>query len=56
MISSLVALALGAAGAIEADKLMERIKARLRPHGGATGMLLDKVNQQLEARRGAPPV
>ncbi len=52
MVSSLLALALGAAGALEASRLAEKVRARFRP-SGLTGALLDKVNQKLEESQGA---
>ncbi len=55
MLKSLLAVALGAAGALEGDKLLQRLKARYRP-SALTGTLLDKINSRLEARRGAGAV
>ena len=52
MVSSLLALALGAAGALEASRLADRIRDRFRP-AGVTGLLLDKLNQKLESRGGS---
>ena len=49
MIKSVFWVAVGAVGALELDKWLEARKARVREHG-RTGLLLDKLNDKLEAR------
>ena len=43
-------VAVGAAGALQADRWLERRKARFTPHA-ITGTMLDKVNDRLEKNR-----
>jgi hypothetical protein len=50
MIKRLFLIALGIAGALEAEKLLEKAKLRVSP-SALTGSLLDKVNQKLESSR-----
>jgi hypothetical protein len=54
MIKGVLAVALGAVVALELDKLMDRAKDRFSPRA-VTDSLLDKVNEQLEKGRSAPP-
>ena len=51
MIKSALWVAVGAAAALEADKWLEKRKAKYRP-SAITGTLLDKVNASLEAKQG----
>jgi hypothetical protein len=50
MLKSLVWIAVGAAGALELDRLLDRQKERWRPQA-VTGKLLDKANERLEKGR-----
>jgi hypothetical protein len=50
VIKKLFWVAVGAVGALEADKWFERARHRLRP-SALTGSLLDKANRTLEKRR-----
>ena len=50
LIKSLFWVALGAAGALESERLMARVKTRYSP-SAMTGGLLDKVNAKLENKR-----
>jgi hypothetical protein len=50
MIKGLFWMAVGAAGALEADKWLQRRKAQLRP-SVLTGRLLDTANTRLEQSR-----
>jgi len=50
IIKKLFWVAVGAVGALEADKLFERARIRLRP-SALTGSLLDSANRRLEKRR-----
>ena len=51
MIKGLFWMAVGAAGALQADKWLEKRKAQYSPNA-LTGRLLDTVNARLEAGRG----
>lgn len=53
MIKKLFWVAVGAVGALEADKWFERARTRLRP-SALTGSLLDSANRKLEKRRAGP--
>ena len=53
MLKPLFWIAVGAAGALQADKWLNERKARFTPHA-MTGALLDKVNERLEAKAGSP--
>lgn len=44
-------VAVGAVGALEADKFVQRQRERFRP-SALTGSLLDRTNRALEKRRG----
>jgi hypothetical protein len=50
MLKPLFWVALGAAGALQADRWLEKRKARFSPHA-ITGTMLDKVNSRLEKNR-----
>jgi hypothetical protein len=50
VIKSLFWVAVGAAGALQADRWLDKKKARFTPNA-MTGSLLDKVNQRLESKR-----
>lgn len=50
MIKKLFWVAVGAVGALEADKWFEKARARLRP-SALTGSLLESANRKLEKRR-----
>ncbi len=50
MLKRILLLAIGAAGALEGEKLAQRVRARFRP-SAITGTLLDKANHKLEARK-----
>ena len=50
MLKSVFWVALGAAGALQADRWLERRKAKFTPHA-ITGTMLDKVNDRLEKNR-----
>ena len=47
-------VAVGAVGALEADKFVQRQRERFRP-SALTGSLLDRTNRALEKRRGRQP-
>ncbi len=47
-------VAVGAVGALEADKFFQRQKERLRP-SAITGSLLDRTNRALEKKRARQP-
>ena len=49
MIKRLLLIALGIAGALEAEKWLAKARIRMSPNA-LTGSLLDKVNQKLEDR------
>jgi hypothetical protein len=49
MIRSLFWVAVGAVGALEADRVLDKARDRLRP-SNVTSTLLDKVNSKLEKR------
>ena len=55
MIRSLFWVAVGAVGALEADKMMDKVRDRIRP-SNVTTSLLDKVNATLEKKQGTTPV
>jgi hypothetical protein len=50
MLKPLFWVAVGAAGALQADRWLEKRKARFSPHA-ITGTMLDKVNSRLEKNR-----
>lgn len=50
MIKRLLWVALGAAGALQADRWFQQQRARFRP-SALTGTLLDATNKKLEQRR-----
>jgi hypothetical protein len=50
VIKKLFWVAVGAVGALEADKWFEKARARLRP-SALTGSLLESANRKLEKRR-----
>ena len=50
MIKGLVLMALGAIGALEAEKRMEGLRAKFRPRA-VTDAMFDKVNDRLEQSR-----
>lgn len=50
MLKPLFWVAVGAAGALQADRWLEERKARFTPHA-ITGTMLDKVNDRLEKSR-----
>lgn len=52
MIRSALWVALGAAGALQADRWLQKKKARYSPNA-VTGTLLDKLNRRLESNRSA---
>ena len=52
MVRRLFWIALGAAGALQADRWLREKRARLTPNA-VTGTMLDKLNERLEARRRA---
>lgn len=52
MVKRLFWIAVGAAGALQADKWLREQKARFRP-SVLTGTVLDKVNEKLERDRAA---
>ena len=54
MIKSFLWVAVGAAAALEADKWMEKRKAKYSP-SAITGTLLDKLNSKLEEKQSASP-
>ena len=49
-IKSLLWVAVGAAGALESEKLLSKARVRFSP-SAVTGSFLDKVNTKLEAKR-----
>ncbi len=53
MIGSLFWLAVGAAGALEADRMLDKVRDRIRP-SNVTSKMLDKVNAKLEQKQGSP--
>lgn len=55
MIRSLFWVAVGAAGALEADKMLDKVRDRIRP-SNVTTTLLDKINSKLEKSQGSPTV
>ena len=55
IIKSLFWVAVGAAGALESERLMSRVKTRYSP-SAVTGGLLDKVNAKLENKRSTKDV
>ncbi|MDQ4065508.1 MAG: hypothetical protein M3161_05620 [Actinomycetota bacterium] len=50
ILKKLLFVAIGAVGALEADKFLQRQKERLRP-SALTSSLLDRTNRALEKRR-----
>ncbi len=50
MLKPLFWVAVGAAGALQADRWLARRKSRFTPHA-LTGTMLDKVNSRLEKSR-----
>ena len=50
MLKPIFWVAIGAAGALQADRWLEKRKARFSPHA-ITGTMLDKVNSRLEKNR-----
>jgi hypothetical protein len=50
MIKSLLWVAIGAAGALESERLLSKARTRFSP-SAVTGSFLDKVNTKLEGRR-----
>ena len=50
MLKPLFWVAVGAAGALQADRWLEKRKARFTPHA-ITGSMLDKENSRLEKNR-----
>ncbi|MFP5297410.1 MAG: hypothetical protein ACLGHL_00280 [Actinomycetota bacterium] len=50
MIKSVLLVIAGAAGALELDKRMEKVRSRFSPRA-VTDSVLDKLNQQLEKNR-----
>jgi hypothetical protein len=50
IIKSLLWVAVGAAGALESERLLSRARVRFSP-SAVTGSFLDKVNSKLETRR-----
>lgn len=55
LIKSLFWVAVGAAGALESERLMSRARMRFSP-SAVTGGLLDKVNSKLESNRSTKDV
>jgi hypothetical protein len=53
MIGSLFWVAVGAAGALEADRMLDKVRDRIRP-SNVTAKVLDKVNSKLEQKQGSP--
>ena len=51
-VKKLLLVAIGAAGALEAEKLMAKAKVRFSPNA-LTGSFLDKVNSRLKSQRGS---
>ena len=49
-IKSLLWVAIGAAGALESEKLLSKARVRFSP-SAVTGGFLDKVNRKLETKR-----
>ena len=54
MLKSVFWVAVGAAGALQADRWLERRKAKFTPHA-ITGTMLDKVNSRLEKNQSRGP-
>ena len=54
MVKSIFWVAVGAAGALQADRWMRQKRDRWAP-SAVTGTLLDKVNKKLESRTDARP-
>ena len=54
MIKGLFWVVVGAAGALQADRWLERKRAKFSP-SAVTGTVLDKINQRLETSRGGNP-
>jgi len=54
MVKSIFWVAVGAAGALQADRWMRQKRDRWAP-SAVTGTLLDKVNRKLESRTDARP-
>ena len=50
ILKKLLLVAIGAVGALEADKFLQRQKERFRP-SALTSSLLDRTNRALEKRR-----
>ena len=50
MIKSVFWVALGAAGALQADRWLEKKKAKFRPNAVA-GSMLDRINRSLEKKQ-----
>ena len=50
IIKSLLWVAVGAAGALESERLLSKARVRFSP-SAVTGGFLDKVNTKLESRR-----
>jgi hypothetical protein len=53
MIGSLFWVAVGAVGALEADRMLDKVRDRIRP-SHVTSTLLDKVNSKLERKQASP--
>lgn len=53
-VKKLLLVAIGAAGALEAEKLLTKAKVRFSPNA-LTGSFLDKVNSRLESQRDSGP-
>ena len=54
MVKSIFWVAVGAAGALQADRWMRQKRDRWAP-SAVTGTLLDKVNRKLESKADAKP-
>ena len=52
MIRSIFWVAVGAVGALEADRMLDKVRDRLRP-SNVTSTVLDKVNAKLESKQAA---
>jgi hypothetical protein len=50
LIKSLLWVAVGAAGALESERLLSKARVRFSP-SAVTGSFLDKVNTKLESKR-----
>ena len=50
IIKSLLWVAVGAAGALEGERLLSKARVRLSP-SAVTGSFLDKINSKLETKR-----